>query len=208
MPSRFVVRKLKEHCIYHIYNRGAEDKSIFRDTQDFRVFLFYLFVYTTPIDKVIQRFSDLPRRLREKTLLGKLEVLAYTLLPDRFHLIVCQHQIDGMPKLMKQTINGYTAYYNQKYKHKGPVFAGRYKAVEVPEDNLADMVRHVHRKQGDLNYEWSSYGKYIGKESFLDCDIDEVMDKFGTRGEFIGFHSNTSDYQRSLERIKDLVIEN
>jgi len=70
------------------------------------------------------------------------------------------------------------------------------------------MVRHIHRELGVKDYEWSSYGKYIGKESFLDCDIDEIMDKFSTREEFIAFHSNGSDYQQSLEKIKNLVIEN
>jgi len=180
---------------------------VFKDAQDFRVFLFYLYVYTTPIEKVMQMFSDLPRRLQEKTLLRKLEIIAYTLLPNHFHLIICQHQIDGMPRLMKQVVNGYTAYHNQKYKHKGPVFMGRYKAVEVPEENLLDMVRYVHLEPKAEDYEWSSYGRYLGKEGFLDCDIDEVMDKFSTREEFIGFHSNTSDYQRSLEGIKHLTIE-
>ena len=155
----------------------------------------------------MQRFSDLPRRLREKTLLGKLEIVAYTLLPDHFHLIVSQHQTDGMPRLMKQTINGFTAYYNQKYKHQGPVFMGRYKAVEVPGSSLCDLVRYVHREPGGEDYEWSSYGKYLGKEGFLDCDIDEVMNKFSTREEFINFHEDTGGYTKSLEKIRSILIE-
>ncbi|KKU27749.1 MAG: hypothetical protein UX80_C0026G0005 [Candidatus Amesbacteria bacterium GW2011_GWA2_47_11b] len=206
MPSRFIVRNLRENCVYHIYNRGVGEEKVFKDAQDFRVFLFYLFVYTTPIEKIMQRYSDLPRRLREKSLLGKLEIVAYTLLPNHFHLILCQHQIDGMPRLMKQVVNGFTAYYNQKYKHSGAVFLGRYKAVEVSEGNLTDLVRYIHREPGD-DYEWSSYGRYVGKESFLDCDIDEVMDKYSTREEFIGFHEDTGGYTKSLEKIRSILIE-
>jgi len=187
---------------------------LFRDAQDHRVFLFYLYIYTNPAEKLMQKFSDLPARLREKSLEGKLEILAYTLLPDHFHLVVRQREADSLPRLMKQVVNGFTTYYNVKYKHHGPVFTGRYKAVEVPEQTLGDVVRYLHREPMERgvignygDYEWSSFRKYLNHEAFLDFNIHQVLDIFGTHEKLAEFTANKTDYDQSLNRIKSLVME-
>lgn len=180
-------------------------EKLFLDTQDFRVFMFYLYIYTSPTEEVIKRFSDLPMRLREKTLNEKLEIMAYVLLTNHFHLVIRQREADGMPHLMKQVVNGYTAYFNQKYRHRGPVFSGRYKAIEINGNAILDVVRHVHNEPSDKNYEWSSYSGYRGGENFLHCDKKLFLDTFGTLEGVVKFHDDKSDYDKSLLRIKSPV---
>lgn len=215
MPSKFVVRDFRDNACYHLYNRSINGENIFLDTQDFRVFLFYIYIYTTPSEQVSKRFSDLPKRLREKTLVSQLNVLAYNQMSDHFHLIVYQLRSDAIPKLMKQVANGYTVYFNQKYHHRGPVFSGRYKAVEVSQnDGLTDLTRYLHLepvKRGVVpspqDYEWSSYAAYIGKESFINCNINQVMSKIGNQEKFISFHEDKIDYKRRQDKLRPLLIE-
>lgn len=205
MPSKYVIRSLKSGGMYHVFNAGSDSRGLFGEDQDFRVFLFYLYIYTSPIEEVVKKFSDLPTRLRKKTLNGKLEILAYALMPDHFHLVVRQHQADGMPKLMKQVINGYTAYFNQKHGHKGPAFAGRYKAIEIIASDVPDVVRYIHNESQNQDNPWSSYASYLRQESPLGCDTSLIMDIFGTREGLINFHNDANDYSKSLERIKSPV---
>lgn len=110
-----------------------------------------------------------------------------------------------MPKLMKQVVNGYTAYYNHKYQHQGQVFCGRYKAIELKIDEVSDLIRYMHIEPKDKNYEWSSFARYLGKESFLNCDISLFMDRFGTLENVVKFHEGSADYQASLKKIKSPV---
>lgn len=214
MPSKYILRNLKENCIYHIYNKSMSGEAIFKDTQDYRVFLFYLYIYTHRSEDVAAKFSDLPKRLKDKTLVSQMNLMAFSLLPDHFHLVIWQIRVLAMPKLMKQVSNGYTVYFNQKYNHQGPVFGGRYKATEVDNNLLPELVRFIHREPIDKklvatlkDYEWSSYRKYTGQESFLDCDTNMIMGKIGTQEKFVTFHNNLTEYRQSLAKIKHMTIE-
>lgn len=213
MPSKYVVRNLRENCVYHVFNRATHSQGLFLDPQDYRVFLFYLYVYTNPVEEVLKRYSDLPMRLRDKTLTGKIDVLSYCLMPDHFHLLIRQHQVDTMPRLMKQMANGYTTYYNRKYKRVGAVMQGRYKSVEVDSHNLIVLTRYIHMNPiaaklvtGPGEYQWSSYGKYLGEENALNIPIDMIMSNFSTRDKFAQYHTLEVDSEEK-ERIKHLIIE-
>lgn len=37
-----------ENAYYHVYNRGVEDRDIFRDDQDYKVFLSFMKRYLIP----------------------------------------------------------------------------------------------------------------------------------------------------------------
>src|SRR4030043_1464419 len=130
MPSRFIVRNFVENGIYHIYNKSVEEK-LFNDDQDYRVFLFYLFIYTSSPVIVKGKYSDLPLRLESKNLNDEIKILGYCLIPNHFHLLLQQKTRNAIPKLMKQIINGYTLYFNQKSKRIGNLMQGRYKATKI-----------------------------------------------------------------------------
>ena len=48
MPAKYVKRVDREKCYFHILNRGASGKEVFKDEQDYGVFLGYLQDYLTP----------------------------------------------------------------------------------------------------------------------------------------------------------------
>ena len=215
MPSKFVIRSLQENAAYHVFNRGVEKKDVFVDDQDRRVFLFYLNIYTGNLDQVTARYSDLPARLKDKNLGDSLDLLAYCLMPNHFHLVIFQKEADAMPRLLKQVTNGYTAYFNQKHNRVGSLFAGRYRAVTIGDDDLlAHVVRYVHLnpvvaglsgKPGEWG--WCSYKNYMGENGGINCETHRVGDRFASSEDFAKYHADQAEYARELERIKHLIID-
>lgn len=215
MPSKYVVRDLRGNSYYHVFNRGTEKRIIFLDEQDYRIFLFYIFVYVTPLDQLKAKYSDLPARLFINNLADDIDVVAYCLMPNHFHLLLRQRLPMSMPQLLKQVANGYTIYFNTKYKRVGGLMQGRYRAAIIDSDDLLiHVARYIHlnpvvsglcKHPGE--YEWSSYGNYIGKEGRLNCATTAVMSRFGSVEKWEEFHVGQIDYARALEEIKHLAID-
>lgn len=215
MPSKYVVRNLKEDSVYHIFNRGVEKRDIFLDDQDFRVFLFYLYIYITPVKQVLIKYPDFPLRLQGKNLSDEIKLLGYCLMPNHFHLLIEQKTKNGIPNFMKQAINGYTIYFNQKYKRVGSLMQGRYKAVSIDSDNLLiHVLRYIHLNPVSIGltkeldqYKWSSYLDYLDKPNELVCSKKLLSSYFKGKQDFENFHKDQVNYAKELEKIKHLTIE-
>lgn len=207
VPSKYLVRDLRENSFYHVYNRGVENKVIFRDDQDYKTFLFYLCIYTAPLDVVRARYPDLPPRLQAKNLSQEIHLVAHCLMPDHFHLLIKQKSAKAMPQLLKQVTNGYTTYFNSKYKGQGRLMQGRYRAVLIENEYLSvQMVRYVHLNPSSAglcvdpgDYAWSSY-----KNPIL---TNELMGRFGSVEEWEKFHLDQYLYLQSLPKIKGLTLD-
>ena len=48
MPSKNVIKTYVKNGVYHIYNRGVEKRDIYKNTQDYKVFLKYLKEHLSP----------------------------------------------------------------------------------------------------------------------------------------------------------------
>lgn len=136
MPSKYVVRNFSENSNYHIFNRGINKQDIFLDEKDYYFFETYLSIYLLPIRQVLKKYPDVPLRLHSKNLSSDVELLEYCLMPNHFHLTLKQKTKDGMSKLMKQMINAYTLFFNQKNKRTGSLMQGRFKAVQITDGHL------------------------------------------------------------------------
>ncbi|MDO8503803.1 MAG: transposase [bacterium] len=206
MPSKYVVRNLRGNSYYHVYNRGVENRDIFLDRQDYETFLFYLYIYTAVPEEIQVKYPNLPPRLKIKNLSGDINLAAYCLMPNHFHLLVKQGSTNSMPRLLKQITNGYTTYFNSKYQRKGKLMHGRYKSVPIESEYLfVQMVRFIHlnpsiaglcRDPGD--YSWSSYKNPL--------HTNELMNRFGSTEEWEKFHLDQNSYQSNLPKIRDLTI--
>ncbi|KKS80039.1 MAG: hypothetical protein UV54_C0018G0009, partial [Candidatus Beckwithbacteria bacterium GW2011_GWA2_43_10] len=49
MPAKNVLKIYKPNSYYHIYNRGVDKRTLFKNTQDYAVFLNYLKEYLSPL---------------------------------------------------------------------------------------------------------------------------------------------------------------
>ncbi|NIT03764.1 hypothetical protein GTO10_02410 [Candidatus Saccharibacteria bacterium] len=215
MPSKYVVRNFRENAYYHVFNRGVEKRDIFLDEYDYHLFQRYLFLYLRPIEEVLERDPELPLRLVGKNLTDEVELLAYCLMPNHFHLLLKQRTKNGISKLLKQLTNAYTLHFNEKYERVGGLMQGRYKAVEIKNDNLfIHLARYIHLNPVIASvapkpeeHPWSSYQDYLGQEAEVPVEKDKILSYFPSVGAFKGFHEDQADYKKGLRKIEHLAID-
>lgn len=167
MPAKNLLRKVDEGIFSHIYNKGVEERIIFNDQEDYQVFLGYLKDYLTlPRDResTKKEFTVKGRIFRgtphlPKNYLGNVELIAYNLMPDHFHLLLYQKTHGSIQNFIRSLCTRYSMYFNKKYQHTGALFKGPYKSVEVKDEpSLLHLTRYLHQT-GD----YSSYPEYLGK---------------------------------------------
>jgi len=182
MPSRNVIKTYVDHTYYHIYNRGVEKRQIFLDKQDYTAFLGCLKLYLTPPQSIDHRFAHTlqgetlsdtkityaPSRKpnnHEKTI----ELAAYCLMPNHFHLLIRSIERDSMPRFMRSLATRYSMYFNKKYDRVGSLFQGPYKAVMIEQENqFLWITKYIHRNPLSLSptlidYPYSSYPNYLNQ---------------------------------------------
>jgi len=215
MPSKYVVRNFAEDSYYHVFNRGVEKRNIFLDEEDYTTLQSYLFKYLQPIEKVAEKYPDTPVRLYGKNLSEEVELVAYCLMPNHFHLLLKQNTKDGVSKLLKRVTNAYTLYFNQKNDRIGGLMQGRFRAAGIDNESLfIHLVRYIHLNpvvsgltQDLTSYRRSSYGDYLGQPAELPSSKSKVLSYFPSVGAFKGFHEDQIDYAKDLEKIKHLAID-
>lgn len=173
--------------IYHVYNRGVEKRDIFMDEQDYLRFIHNLFEFndTAPAGKYSVKSEAKPPKIDRNVLI---DILAFCLMPNHFHIMVCERKENGISKFMQKLGTGYTVYFNQRHEHSGVLFQGIYKIIHIAEDNhFRYLPYYIHLNPLDLTYpiwregavenpmkalryletyRWSSYLDYIGKKNF------------------------------------------
>jgi len=214
MPSKNAIKIYAPESYYHVYNRGVNKRVIFKDQQDYSVFLSYLKTYLLPKDtdqlnlKIKNRDTPFADKYQANKLLvlnnfsDKIDLLAYCLMPNHFHLLIKQQGQSDMEHLMRSLISRYTTYFNKRYHRLGPLFQGRYKAVLIKSDaQLLHLTRYIHRNSFGLqSNQPSSYPNYLGQINQQWVKPDFILQNFsGT-----GFNS----YQAFVEsEDNDLEVE-
>lgn len=204
-----------EDTFYHVYNRGVEGRDIFKDDQDYKVFLSYIKRYLTAISQ-----NEVSPRWRSDVV-NKLHLAAYCLMPNHFHLLVKQKTSDGMTIFMKTLMNSYVRYFNQKHKRVGCLFQGVFKAISVnDEPYLLHLTRYIHLNPLDiegmnpvkLKGYYCSYGEYIGNRNTPWVHPEEILSMFGSKlagiSSFSSYKDFVENYQGSSgEALGELVLE-
>lgn len=197
MPHRNTIRHFTEGGIYHVYNRGVEKRNIFLDEQDYAVFLHLLKYYLSPINledihplMEFQNFTIVrPRPLAN--IEKEVNLLAYCLMPNHFHLILQQISMSGVTKLIRRIATTYSMYFNKRYKRVGYLFQGRYKASLIESDYyLLHLSRYVHQNPLDLpgmtrsnlvSYPYSSYSYLLGNRHASWVKPDFILSFFNRK---------------------------
>ncbi|KKQ91876.1 MAG: hypothetical protein UT58_C0001G0009 [Microgenomates group bacterium GW2011_GWC1_39_7b] len=175
MPARNLIRFEGDDCYYHVYNRGVEKRIIFEDEQDYKVFLNYLKEYLSPppdLSKItktftLQGFSFQGVPHQPKNYFEKVELLAYCLMPNHFHLFLHQKNEHDIEKFMRSLLTRYSMYFNKKYDRVGSLFQGPYKSAIVRDESyFLHLSRYIHLNPSeytkDLVSAYSSYSEYLG----------------------------------------------
>ena len=174
--------------IYHAYNRGAHKAPIFNEPEDYLRFqrLLYLGNSVKPLKASLCN-ENVFSIDREQTLV---EILAYCLMPNHFHIVLADRIENGMTIFMRKVCTSYSMYYNFKYKHSGTLFQGSLKSKYVENDYyLNTLINYVHLNPFGIEepdmakeakpdymrdaYEYSRKYKYSSLKDYLNEDRPE-----------------------------------
>lgn len=219
MPARNSVKIYVTNSFYHIYNRGVEKRNIFEDEQDYKVFLNYLkeSLSSPPnLSKTVPKIVNVQGRTftfkafphLPKNFLNEIELLAFCLMPNHFHLLIRQNDKDSIKKFMQSLLTRYSLYFNKKYQRVGSLFQGKYKAVIVKDESyILHLSRYIHLNPSeytqDLINTYSSYAYYLGIRkaswvkpnfilSFFDNKVLPLFKKFNDYKDFVEKYAEDS----------------
>lgn len=210
---------------YHIYNRGVDKREVFLDEADYNRFLISLREFNC---------SDAIGSLYEKSLRDKkgssapimgaelpklVEIIAYCLNPNHYHLILKQNSEKGIEKFMHKISTGYTNYFNKKQKRSGALFQGRFKAINIDSNEyLLYLSAYVNKNNFIHNYssngsstptDWKycSAPDFIGKRDGTLCDKNVILDQFKSVEEYETFLNNNALHLKEKKEMQKYLLE-
>jgi len=149
---------IAEEAVYHITQRAPGRELVFVEDNDYRSFLYSL-------EKTSRKYS--------------LDILCFALLPNHLHLLIKIND-ENLNKAMKYLFQSYAQRFNKKYKRKGHVFCGVYRASLCCDDAYliaASLYIHLNAYKANLvkdpfGYKWSSLPFYTNdtNSSFVNTD--------------------------------------
>jgi putative transposase len=181
-----------EGALYHVLSRGNERRDIFQDEKDRRIFL-------KGLGEMAQRFD--------------LEIHAYVLMPNHYHLLVKTHRAN-LSKSLHWLGTTYTTRFNVRHSRSGHLFQGRFKSFLVENDAyLLRLSCYIHRnplRAGIVNrlmdYRWSSYPAYAyekGKEKWMKTDL--IFSQFTQRDKHEAYRAKVQEYAKEERKILEEI---
>lgn len=164
--------KIIQNEYYHVLNRGNNKQPIFKDKRDWIRLLFLILYFQSPvtlrnISRQVSYFAEHkkfnPPENTIKEIINSrcIELVAFTLMPNHFHLILYELKEGGISNYMKRILGGYTKYFNTKNEVSGHLFQGPFKAVHIKDDpQLIYLSAYIHRNIREVE-------KWAGKEHFF-----------------------------------------
>ena len=189
MPHRKVV--FEPDAYYHLYNRGNNYRPIFFERENYLFFL---------------------RQIRKYLAAQAVEVIAYCLMPNHYHLLV--YLVTGDLSDMMQAFSlSYTKAINARNRRVGSLFQGRFKAIHVDRETyLLHLARYIHLNPVAAGlvtraeeWEFSSYREFIGLRHGTLCKPGIVLSQLGSQQAYRVF---VEDYVESNKRmIEHLTLD-
>ena len=208
---------------YHVFNRSVGKEEIFINTRELERALVLLEYYRFPQKLRYSFFKRLQKEIKQiyvseyKSRDPSVEIYAFALMPNHFHLLIKQTAELGIEKFISNFQNSYAKYYNTKFQRNGSLFQKPFKAKRITSDEeFLHVSRYIHLnpvtsfliRYDDLKvYPWTSYRYYIGKEKNDIVNTGIIGNLIGAGQKYSRFVANQVDYQRKLHLIKRLTFE-
>jgi len=207
MPGKNLEKIYGSECYYHLYNRGVNKNTVFVDQEDYGVFLNLLKRYLSNSPVIDKKGRDYPWYG------ARLELLAFCLMPNHYHLLIFQSDPKAMTELIKSLGTSYGMYFNKKYKRVGPVFQSRFRASMIDSQQYLDHIsRYIHLNPGKTrykNWEPSSYNYYLKNKTAEWVKPKRILDMFnGKVQEYSEFVADYEDYKEELDLLKHELANN
>ena len=134
---------------YHVMSRGNRRTALFKEQDDYLVFLTYL------------------KRAQE---LYGFKIHSLCLMTNHFHLALETNDIQ-LSKIMQKILHPYSMEFNHKYNFTGHVFESRYTACLVENERyFLEVSRYIHLNpvkaqmvRNPIDYKYSSYDLFVSE---------------------------------------------
>ena len=180
---------LTANSYYHIYNRGINGETLFKEKRNY---VFFLNKYSKFISPIASTY-------------------AFCLLKNHFHVLICtrSEEIIGNCKppfkiyepeqiislQFSHLFNSYAQAINKRFSRTGGLFETPFRRIEIKEEPyLIQLISYIHLNpvkhrftEDYTKYPYSSYQLLLeGKSDLLESRT--VLDWFGGRREYVDFH--------------------
>jgi len=188
---------------YHIFNKANGMEKLFLNRSDYLYFL-----------KKLERF-----------LIPWMDVLAYCLIPNHFHLLITvkniedirlthsQHKalnVSDLSKVFSNFFNSYSKSFNKAHNRHGKLFLLPFKRIVVNNERLFNyLICYIHRNPihhglvNDYNeWEFSSYNAILSDKP-THIKRKDIIAMFGSKEEFLSFHQEN----KTKKGLKEYLTE-
>ena len=186
-----VIEPLIHGKYYHIYNRGINSDTLFKEKRNYE---YFLKLYDNHIEPIAETF-------------------AWCLMKNHFHFLIRINNADELSLKKKiepsqsfsNLFNAYTKAYNKSYNRHGPMFERPFKRKMISNESyFQNLIAYIHNNpvhhaicEHPLNYPWSSY---------ITC-VSEKKTKL-KRTEVIAFFNDLENFKYVHQlKINDLSID-
>lgn len=157
--------------LYHIFGRGVNGYKIFWSEWDYQRLLLCMLlansVDAVRVSNVLRKYPDEQgESLLKAVCTGEtpsnrlVDIFAYALMPNHYHLIVREVAEGGVTRFMSKMLTAYSMFFNKKHERTGPLFEKPFNARLIDNDAyFMHIFAYVHLNPVDLfQYNWKQDG--------------------------------------------------
>ncbi len=122
---------------YHVYTRGVEKRVVFETNADHEHMQLLLYLCNGAEAVHMRTYRGLPSAEvfeRGKRCDPLVDILAYALMPNHFHLLLRERIQGGISRFMLKLMTAYSMYFNAKRERSGPLFTRPFRSRHVDND--------------------------------------------------------------------------
>lgn len=202
------MRKIKfvKGEFYHIYNRGVDKRPIYASKYDVERFLQCMDEFNTVnlTGSLYETSFVAPEMIAKRKSKRLVNIIAYCLNPNHYHLILEQVVENGISQFLKRLNGGYSWYFNNRYQRNGALFQGPFKAKLIDSNAyLLHLSAYVN-----LNFKIHTLGDQVTKlvksswEEYTTEQIAQICKKRIILNQF----KSKSEYKRfALDALPELI---
>lgn len=199
---------------YHVFNRGINHQPTFTTKADYQKAINTLNFYQLSkpplklsyfLNKSQKDQQEIYKQIEASP--KRISLLTFCFMPNHFHLLLKQEEDNGISRYLADFQNSYTKYFNAKHQRQGSLLNRQFKAVHIEtREQLLHVSRyiilnpcsnHLIKKLSDtLSYPYS-FTNYLQIKQILDLN----------KQKYDQFVLDNANYQRKLEKIKHLLLE-
>ncbi len=138
---------------YHCFSRGVEKRNTFGNEYDANRFLMLLYLAngTNRVSLFNVRKLSLEKAFSEDRGQTIVDVGAYCLMPNHFHLLLKEKEAGGISAFMRKLGIAYTMYFNSKHDRVGNLFVKPFRSRRIGTDRyLQRVVQYIHLNPAEL----------------------------------------------------------